>query len=328
MIPLKTISFLLLLNAFFIQCQKFNVVEGIPSESEQPIFYGKNKILTRIDGDDREYFVHIPKSYMGKIAVPMVFMLHGTSGDGEEFYNRSGWREVGDTENIISVFPSSWRYCIHTDGETKNTTKWNISPDAEWTFCNGQSPRNDIKFLNVIINEMGAKYTIDNKRIYLVGFSNGGQMAAKCSIELSDKLAAVVQNASSFYLDTIYTPKRNLPVMYQVGNEDYGPGNTGPAIPMDRLSFLISTPGLDFYNGKFHTIAKDHIRNFSLSPKFTISGDTSKATVATYMPLAANAKYEFQYVMVKGLKHAYPNGENHPMEAAKIHWLWMKRFSL
>jgi len=32
--------------------------------------------------------------------------------------------------------------------------------------------------------------------------------------------------------------------------------------------------------------------------------------------------------MIKGLKHAYPNGENHPMEAAVLNWAWMKNFSL
>jgi len=29
-----------------------------------------------------------------------------------------------------------------------------------------------------------------------------------------------------------------------------------------------------------------------------------------------------------GLKHAYPNGENHPLEAAVYHWDWLKQYSL
>ncbi|MGB3173082.1 MAG: hypothetical protein WBB12_04480, partial [Saprospiraceae bacterium] len=215
-----------------------------------------------------------------------------------------------------------------TDGETKTITKWNTVPDCEWTYCDGQKPRDDIKFLSAIITEMGSKYKIDDKRIYLVGFSNGGQMAAKCSISLSDKLAAVVSSAGSFYLDTVYQPKRKLPVLYQVGNEDYGPGNTGPAIPASAFTTLLTTPDLVFKNGKFNIIATDHIRNFSLNPKFVITGDTTKAIIATYKPLSASDKHEFQFVMIKGLKHAYPNGENHPMEAAVLNWAWMKNFSL
>ncbi|MBK8278634.1 MAG: hypothetical protein IPK94_00230 [Saprospiraceae bacterium] len=80
--------------------------------------------------------------------------------------------------------------------------------------------------------------------------------------------------------------------------------------------------------GKFNITPQDHIRNFSLNPKFVITGDTTKAIIATYKPLSASDKHEFQFVMIKGLKHAYPNGENHPMEAAVLNWAWMKNFSL
>jgi len=291
------------------------------------IIYGKIRFTTKIDGDDREYIVHIPKSYNGNQVVPIVFMLHGTSGDGEKFYEISGWKEVGESQNLITVFPSSWRYCIHSQGETSTTTKWNTAPDAEWTFCNGQTPRNDIKFLRTIIDELSSKYRIDSKRIYLAGFSNGGQMAAKSTIELSDKLAAVVQSAGTFYLDTVYTPKRKLAVLYQVGNEDYGPDNTGPAIPMNQFPYLISTPGVVFKDGRFNTIAMDHVRNFALNPNFTISGDTTKFSIATYKPILATDKHEFHFVLIKGLKHVYPNGDNHPLESAELNWNWMKQFS-
>ncbi|MBK7436804.1 MAG: hypothetical protein IPI77_08340 [Saprospiraceae bacterium] len=327
---LKSLIYLFLwIPLIFLQCQKDGLTGGDDNNGgNQNITYGKNRFITRIDGDDREYWVHIPNSYTGKTEVPMVFMLHGTSGDGEEFYNHSGWREVGDAENIITVYPSSWRYCIHTDGETKTITKWNTVPDCEWTYCDGQKPRDDIKFLSAIITEMGAKYKIDDKRIYLVGFSNGGQMAARCSIELSDKLAAIVESAGSFYLDTTYTPKRKLPVLYQIGNEDYGPGNVGPAIPLSLLDTLITTPGIGLRNGKHYVTAQDHIRDFKLDPNFILSGDTTKAAIATYKPISVADNHQFLFVLIKGLKHAYPNGENHPMEAAVLNWAWMKNFSL
>ena len=140
---------------------------------------GKNRFTTVVDGDIREYYVHVSERYNTLNPTPMVFMLHGTSGDGEKFYNISGWKEVGEDENIITVFPSSWRYFIYTDSSVKNTTKWNTTPDAEWVFMPGQTGRDDIKFLRKIIAEMRFRFNIDTTRIYLEGFSNGGQMAAK-----------------------------------------------------------------------------------------------------------------------------------------------------
>lgn len=309
-------------------CQKENSTntgEGtVPSTGFSK---GKNRFVTKIDGDDREYYVHVPQSYTGTANVPVVFMVHGTSGNGLDMYDRSGWKEVGEDENIITVFPSSGRYCIIDQGEQKNTTKWNTPPDAEWVFCAGQTPKDDIKFLRTILSELESRFKIDSKRIYLCGFSNGGQMAAKCAVELSDKLAAVVESAGSFYKDTTYIPKRKLPILFQIGNEDYGPGNTGPAIPMSQLGYLISTPGLSFKNGSFYTKAHTHITSFGLNPSFTISGDTNSVVYATYQPLSGTVNV-FKYAMIKGLRHAYPNGDNHWMEAARVDWAFFKQYAI
>jgi hypothetical protein len=126
----------------------------------------------------------------------------------------------------------------------------------------------------------------------------------------------------------VYVPLRKIPVLYQTGNEDYGPGNTGPAIPLGKLDTLIRTPGLSFYNGKFYRIANDHVRNFGLNPNFTISGDTNSAVVATYKSLTAGSVNDFRYILVKGLGHVYPNGDNHWMEGARVQWAWFKQYSL
>jgi polyhydroxybutyrate depolymerase len=290
---------------------------------------GKNRYTTMVDGDNREYWVHVPSGYDSTVATPVVFMLHGTSGNGEKFYDNSGWKELGEDENFISVFPSSWRYKIYVPGDgEKTTTKWNTVPDADWYFMPGETPRDDIKFLKKIILELRAKFKVDTSRIYLNGFSNGGQMAAKCAIEMSDKLAAVVSNASTFFIDTVYIPKRKLPVLYQVGNEDYGPGNDGPTIPLSVFDSIISTPGLALRNGKYYRAARRHIENFSLDSNYVLTGDTNSVMQATYHSLSGDTANIFKYIFVKSLAHKYPNGENHWFDAPTTHWAWMKRYRL
>lgn len=283
---------------------------------------GKNRFTITVDGDEREYFVHVPSNYTGKTAVSVVFMLHGTSGNGEEFYTDSGWKEVGEAEGILTVFPSSWRYCIITEGEQKNTTKWNSQP-AEWLPCAGQKLRDDVKFLSNIIAETKTKFNVNAKRIYLVGFSNGGQMAAKCTIDMSDQFAAIVQSASSFYLDTTYVPKGKIPTTFQVGSADFGPGEIKPAIPM--RTFENSLKSRANRNGR---VAFTHVNSFGLNPNFTIKGDTNVASIATYTSLTANSTVNFQFIFVNGLRHSYPNGTNFPLNASKLNWEWLKQYSL
>ena len=307
-----------------VACSKDS--DNTPSPGNQ-IKYGKNRFITMVDGDEREYYVHVPANYDGKTAVPLVFMLHGTSGDGEKFYNISGWREVGEAENILTVYPSSWRYCIMTMGEKSNTTKWSSQP-AEWEPCTGERLRDDIKFLRIIIDEVGIKYNLNRKKVYLAGFSNGGQMASKCSIEMGDVFAAIVQSAGSFYLNTTYQPVRKLAVTYQVGNEDYGPGNVGPEIPLTMLDSLINSPNLTIQNGRHYTITQTHVNSFRLNPRYTKTGDLNVAVTANFNSLAEDPNVKFRYILIKDLQHAYPNGQNHPYKAAEENWAWMKQFSL
>ena len=282
----------------------------------------KKRLTTIVDGVEREYFLHIPASYSENSAVPLVFMLHGTGGDGDKMYVGSGWAELAESENFIAVFPSSMRYKIDDGGELKNITKWNHTPDAEWTFQPGETGKDDIKFLRRVVNEVVGAYNIDAQRIYLNGFSNGGSMAAKCAVEMSDILAAVAANASSFYKDTTYIPKRNIPVIYQVGNKDYGPGNEGPEIPLIYFDSLISTPNLPIRNGKFYRIANNYTNNFNYAKEHTTTGDTNSILIASYLPIEADANREFRYIFVKGLEHNYPNW------APTQHWNWMKKYTL
>lgn len=284
---------------------------------------GQNRFTLTVESTEREYYVHVPEAYTGDTATAVVFMLHGTSGNGLDMWTRSGWKEVGEAENILTVYPSSLRYCIidSVDGQ-KNTTKWNSQP-AEWMFCQNETPRDDIRFLTEVIADLKGRFNVDAKRIYLVGFSNGGQMTAKCSIEMSDQFAATVSNAGSFYVDSAFIPKRKLPTTFQLGNEDYGPGNTGPAISLSLIDTILHN--LDYKPAK---VASTHIKSFGLSPDYVVTGDTSTAIIATYPSLTPGSVNDYRFVFVKGLGHSYPNGTNHWMVAAPLHWNWLKQYRL
>lgn len=294
------------------------------NEDSDPIIkYGKNVFTTKVDGIDREYIVSIPKGYDGTVAFPVVYMLHGTSGNGEKFYNTSGWKELGEKENIITVFPSGLSYCINDDGEIKNISKWNTTHYTTWTYCTGVTPPDDIKFLKQSMDELGRNYNINKKRIYFVGFSNGGQMCARLAIELGDRIAAIVESGGSFAIDTTYTPVRKMPITFQKGNGDYGPNNSGPFIPLSKLDSLIQLPQFQLYD-----IAQTHIKSFDLNPNFTITGDTNKVVIATYIPNDGNTTNNFNVAYINGLTHQYPNGTNHWLHGAEVNWAWLKGFSL
>lgn len=315
----KTASIILaVISTLFISC---NGEDSTNPHSDNYVI-GKNRYTLKVDGDDREYFVHVPVGYSGSVKTPVVLMLHGTNGNGENFYNDSGWKEVGEAENIITVFPSSWKYCIVEDGKTKpNTEKWNALP-AGWAPCSGETLRDDIKFIKSIISDLNSKFNIDNKRIYLVGFSNGGTMASKCTYEMSDQFAAIIESASALFGQQPI-PIRKLPVLFQRGNEDYGPGGTGPTAPMTSLSMMLTDSNTTLLQGHLYKFAQTQVYYFGLNPNFTISGDTNSILTATYTSIVPNEPLNtYSVSLIKGLKHSYPAG------AASKNWEWLIQYSL
>lgn len=311
----KAMLFGLLIALTFTACKED---EATPPKTNDFVT-GKNRFTTAVDGDTREYYVHVPSAYNGSSPRPVVLMLHGTSGDGEKFYNISGWKEVGEKENLITVYPSSWRHCVIDEGEVNTTTKWNIYPGS-FEYCDGEVPRDDVKFLRQIITELKGRFNVDEKRIYLLGFSNGGQMAYRCGVEMSDVLAAVVENAGSVSDDIVRTPKRNIPVAFQFGNED--DRFFSSPVPLSGLEAgLKNIP-------YFKNVITAHCGTFKYQSDFTITGDTNTVSIATFASQTAGESRTFNIVMVKGLGHAYPNGTNHWMKGAERHWDWMKQYTL
>ncbi len=283
---------------------------------------GRNDFTITIDADSREYIVQVPIDYDENIPTSVVFMLHAASGSGPQIYNSSGWKELGDDENIITVYPTSWSYCYTNSntGQAFDQTLWNAFQN-QFEFCTGEVPRDDIKFLREIISELNRILNIDSRRMYLAGFSSGAQMAYRCATEMSDVFAAIVESGASQYTDPAVTPLRNIPITFQIGNADNSWLDGEPAIPMVFFDSLLN----NFIT--FKNIIYNHTTYFDFEPTYTVSGDTSIALIATFKGVPDIGNRNFQFIMVNGLEHKYPNGDNHPIMGAKQNWEWMKQFT-
>lgn len=280
---------------------------------------GKNFYTIDIDGDTREYYVHVPNGYDPSIKTSMVFMLHGTTGDGERFYNISGWTDVGETENIITVFPSSWSYCLIVDGQVKNTTKWNTYGNE---YCDGEQPKDDIKFFRALIDKLSNQFNLDNKRIYICGFSNGGRMSAQCAIEMGDVFAAAVGCSGVLPGGQNYQAVRQLPFYLQTGNLDESVFGSNPDFP------LVEFPNLIKNNPSFLEITDRYTQIFGMSSDYQLSGIPEQYAIASFEGLNNSPPREFKFVFIDGLAHSYPNGTNHPFKGAENHWIWLKQYVL
>ena len=263
-----------------------------------------------VDGQNRQFIVVRPSSNPPAGGFPLVFMFHGSSGDGEKFYNISGWKELGEREGVVTVFPSSLEVCINEDGQRKRTTKWNCG-ELVSIACEGQTLYDDVRFVRAMVDTITALLPIDRDRIYASGFSNGGGFTAKLAMEMSDVFSAIAVSAGGLHeLDSV-TPPAKVPIAYSTGSLD------------DRVTTPAGIPELPFndsvliYTGR---IVRRFLGALELEETFERAQTELTLTYLWNTPLAGTAPGRFSFTLIKDLGHAYPNGTNSPITAANAFW--------
>jgi polyhydroxybutyrate depolymerase len=304
---------------------------------------GKHPHTLTSAGLKREFIVYVPEKARDATS-PVVFMLHGTSGDGEKFYNISRWKEKADAEGLIAVFPSALTHCFHEDenrdgdfddpGELKITTKWSagslgdadrmpMCTDAELAKLPADKRTlvdhpiaDDMAFVRSMLDFLNANYRVDAKRIYATGFSNGAQMTSRLAVEMSDKFAAIAAHAGPMAVE----PKpgaRPITIVFSLGNID----DRFTTTPIPLAESTAATP-------MFNRITGSYLATAQLAS--TYAYDQPKAVVArwSYTTSMIGAKNRFYAVLIENLGHQYPNGTNHPMVMADALWEVFKTESL
>lgn len=146
-----------------------------------------------IYGRNRFFKTHIPLGYTFQKQYPVVFVFHGGLGNPELIEEQSGFSTKADKEGFIVVYPYG------TGSFDKKLLTWNT-----WNCCGYADKKNinDIDFINAVLKEIKLKYSVDEKRIYAAGLSNGGMMCYLLACDLPDQFAAVAPVAGAM-LDTI-----------------------------------------------------------------------------------------------------------------------------
>lgn len=135
--------------------------------------------MRMVDGRERHHLAVIPKTLGEKPS--LVLVLHG-SGMSAEFTRalyHYRFDELAVRDGAIILYPEGWQ--------------------NEWNGCRA-APQNeahlenidDVRFLIGLIDQYQSQYDVERDRIFVVGMSNGGQMAYRLATERPDVLRAAV----------------------------------------------------------------------------------------------------------------------------------------
>jgi polyhydroxybutyrate depolymerase len=196
----------LLLGLFFV-CASGALAQEIDGLHRQTMRWG---------GHDRSYLIHVPATG-GSAPTPLVIVLHGAGGNAADFAAETQFVPAADARGMTVVFPDG-------TGTQPGQLSWNAH------FCCGAAASeqtDDVGFVGALIDDVTGKLSIDRKRIYATGMSNGGMLAYQLAAAHPDWLAAIApvsatiggtnRNGDTFVIEA---PDRPMPVMIIHGRKD------------------------------------------------------------------------------------------------------------
>jgi poly(3-hydroxybutyrate) depolymerase len=86
--------------------------------------------------------------------------------------------------------------------------------------ANKPAPADDVEFLNQMLDQVAAKFSVDASRVYATGLSEGGFMAMRVGCAMADRIAAIAPVAAAMPKTMICLPSRPVPVVMINGTSD------------------------------------------------------------------------------------------------------------
>lgn len=253
---------------------------------EAASFQARNRNNGEIEssGVKREYLVHVPRSYDGTKAVPLVISMHGAGGWPAQQRDVSGWNALAEREGFIVVYPSAV--------QGAGPRIWFVQP--------GPSLLRDVRFISDLIDKLEREYKIDPHRIYANGLSNGGGMSFVLSCAMPDRIAAVGMVAAAQTLPSRWcTTTTPVPMIAFHGTAD-------PVIPYNGGVTWISARSFPNYP-KF---IADWARRNGCGPNAVETDVAADVSRRTYRGCANDAAVELY--TIRGGGHTWPGGMKLP----------------
>lgn len=164
----------------------------------------------------RFYSVHIPQCYSEGQAIPVIINFHGGSSTAEKSEEGiGGMNRKADESCFIAVHPSG----LSSVNQPGKQQYWNAGTLVQIKEIDPSI--DDVGFISKMLDELEAKFSIDAKKVYATGISNGAWMAYRLACELSDRITAIAPISGGLILENC-NPKRPIPIIHFHGIKDPG----------------------------------------------------------------------------------------------------------
>ncbi|MCP4617186.1 MAG: prolyl oligopeptidase family serine peptidase [Bradyrhizobium sp.] len=155
----------------------------------------------------RRYTVRLPDTK----PAPLVIVLHGNTQTGNDMITRTAWPTVARREGFAVVFPDGLNHAW-ADLRPNNLRAGRVPPHGT----------DDVAFIAKLVEKLVADGSVDPKRVYVTGISNGGAMTMTLVCKRADLFAgaaSVVMNLTDQSANLCRSP-RPVPMLMMNGTAD------------------------------------------------------------------------------------------------------------
>ena len=184
-----------------------------------------------LDGTEQPYRVYVPSAYDGKRPLPVVFVLHGTGGTENTFFEDKRM-EPG----LIARLSEKYGVLV-------------VSPLGRGTTEYRGTGENDVL---AVLADVRKRYRADPDRLYITGQSMGGTGAIYLTFRHPDLFAATAPLAAAYGFPWLAANARHVPSWWMSGADDEAFYHAGIRAGVDRMKQLGLDVRLDMLPGEGH----------------------------------------------------------------------------
>jgi polyhydroxybutyrate depolymerase len=270
---------------------------AVRAAMQSPQIAGEAETVTlEHGGRDRRYHLHVPPHAQNIVGLPLLLVLHGGGGNGEQVRASTGLAEAGLRAGYVVVFPDG------TGPVRGKLLTWN---SGGITVYASEHDVDDVGFLRAVVGDVQKRVAIDPARVFAAGHSNGGMMCHRLAREAADLFTgiAVVSGAMNF---TAVDAKSPIAVLLVHGSADqhvlYDGGTPRAAIGRvgDRRDASVRM-AIDYY------IERNGLNGY---PDKKVDGKVCTDTWA--LGKGGKATLPVQVITLEGGGHAWPGAAETP----------------
>jgi len=210
-----TFIFSIIFSCFLIWLIKSNYYE---KKVEEQSMRHSLKEKFKIENSKREYYISPSAKYLKGKSRPLFIFIHGIEQDwpnsNDTKLTYSTVNKLAIKEKFIAIFPKG----------SKGSCDWDNNKYINY-YCWSTKDNKDRVFIKSLKDYIQKTYKTDPKKVYLIGFSNGGFFVVNQIFKhhLEDKYTGYGINSGggdANLNDPIFNYKEKFPIFMSVGKKD------------------------------------------------------------------------------------------------------------